>query len=114
MIKFLNFHQMVSHPQVLVRSLMRKQTLGEFLFIRDIFQKMMKFLNYHQMVSHLQVLVRSLMSDGAVKRQATKDLEVFIRDLSCPQRLVRRTAVRLSRVLSFMNWVWKGKCGKSK
>src|SRR3954471_12543974 len=51
---------------------------------------------------------------GAVQRQATKDLEIFIWELSCPQRLVRRTAVRLSRVLSFMIWVRKGKCGKSK
>src|SRR3954469_12356288 len=48
----------------------------------------------------------------AVERQATKDLEIFIRELSCPQRLVRRTAVRLSRVLSFMIGCGKVNAGK--
>src|SRR3954471_20023920 len=64
---------MVSYLQVLVRSLMRKQTFEVSLLPSngissasadekfDEETNLVKFLYYHQMVSHLQVLMRSLM-----------------------------------------------------
>src|SRR3954469_18515552 len=102
MVKFLYYRQMVSYLQVLVRSLMRKQTL-KFLYYRQMVsylqvlvrslmrKKPLKFLYYRQMVSYLQVLVRSLMRKQPLKflyyRQMVSYLQVLVRSLMRKQTL---------------------------
>src|SRR3954466_1486449 len=73
MVKFLYYRQMASHLQVLMRSLMRKQTFEVSLLPSngisspsadekfDEETNLGSFFIYHQMVSHLEVLMRSLM-----------------------------------------------------